>query len=35
VEEFVHDGGIGIVASHLDSELRDLATEIVTMGEPE
>ncbi|PEN11371.1 ABC transporter ATP-binding protein [Longibacter salinarum] len=35
VEEFVSDGGIGIVASHLDSELRDLATEIVTMGEPE
>ncbi|HHP7239639.1 ATP-binding cassette domain-containing protein [Longibacter sp.] len=35
VEAFVRDGGIGIVASHLDSELRDLAAEIVTMGEPE
>jgi ABC-2 type transport system ATP-binding protein len=32
VNEFVDDGGIGIVASHLDSELRDLATEIVSMG---
>lgn len=35
VEAFVEDGGIGIVASHLDSELRDLATEVVQMGEGE
>jgi len=35
VEAFVEGGGIGIVASHLDSELRDLATDIVRMGERE
>jgi len=35
VETFVEDSGIGIVASHLDSELRDLATNIVRMGEGE
>jgi ABC-2 type transport system ATP-binding protein len=35
VSEFVEGGGIGIVASHLDSELRKLATNIVRMGEEE
>ncbi len=35
VGEFVEGGGIGIVASHLDSELRELATDIVHMGEDE
>jgi ABC-2 type transport system ATP-binding protein len=35
VSEFVEGGGIGIVASHLDSELRELATNIVRMGEEE
>jgi ABC-2 type transport system ATP-binding protein len=35
VDEFVEGDGIGIVASHLDSELRELATDIVHMGEEE
>jgi len=35
VEEFVADGGIAVVASHLDSELKNLASSVFAMGDGE